>query len=185
MDLLTPLNIEQSITRYLADTLTSNGYKVYWYDSRQEEGAGNTTVSIVRSFPSEPTNFIPRDGTQKVGLVKVPAISVFCEPGTTDEINRLGLGEGLFNWSFEVRTEFITDLELEWYTFSNKLVDWLGNPDVRIEVLDYDDDLSDPTPSSTSEHLQLVGTDVFREYLGENSALQYYINLRATATIPG
>lgn len=178
----TPLNIEQSLARYLADRFKEKGYNIKWFDSQQVEDVGGAkTVTLVKDFPAEATNLASHDGQKGANIINVPAFSVFATPAVTEMRARQGIGESLFQWQATIRIDGFADTELEWYHFSGYFSEWFGNPDTTVTLYDYDADLTSNTPTALDQRIQFVETDIGRVELDERPAVRFYINMSITA----
>jgi hypothetical protein len=183
----TTLNLEQSLARFLADAFLSRSYQVYWRDTKQTEGTGSPTVTILRDFPDTPAYLVHQSETQEDHLVKVPAFAIQCfvDPWTT-AFERLGVGESAFTWRAEVRIDGFADSELQWYALQ-KMFQEVCNPDARITLRDYQADLTIATPPTAVDYVELDNISIRRLELGgpdQPSAARYYINVSATARYP-
>lgn len=179
---LTPLNIEQSLARYLADKFKAIGFNIKWFDTQQFESvSGTKTITIVKNFPNESTNIASHDGPSGASIINVPAFSVVSSPPQTTETERMGLGESVFEWRVDIRIDGFADTELEWYQFAGYFVEWFGNPDVRVSLYDYQSDLSSTTPTECDEKIQFTNTDVGKTELDERPAVRFYLNMSTTA----
>lgn len=174
-----PLNLEQSIAKYLSDQFQSVGYSVYWFDTKQTEGSG-TQVTIARRLPGQQASYA-RQSTSVVspGIIKLPAFTVFVNDQKTDATKRLGLGDSEFIRNATVRVDGFADNELEWYKIRGWFSAWFG-VDVRTTVYDYQADINDPNPSELNYQLQYLDTDVFGDELDNTPAARYYINMQST-----
>lgn len=182
MPLLTPLNLEQSIARYLADQFKAEGYNIYWRDTGQTESvSGSYTVTLTKQFPTEATNFANHGESAGPTVVNVPAFAVYCDVPQTDPSTRQGIGEGVFEWEADINIDGFADDELQWYIFKGLFKDWFGNPDVYVTLYDYQSDLSDPNPSAADGWIQFINGNVLDSELSERPAVRYYLNINATA----
>lgn len=180
--ILTPLNIEQSLARYLADQFKTEGFNIKWFDSNQTENIGGVkTVTLIKEFPAEATNMARHDGPFGANIINVPAFSVFSNVPSTDATQRMGIGESLFEWQAQVRIDGFADTELEWYTFAGYFQQWFGNPDIRIDLRDYQSDLTSSSPIVTEEKIQFLNSDISKTELDERPAVRFYLNLITTA----
>lgn len=175
----TPLNLEQSLARYLADKFKSVGYSVYWHDTKQTEGTG-TKVTIVRKFPPQATQFVKQSSTQaSPGAIKVPAFSMWVQNPKQVADGRMGLGDSEFLWNANARIDGFADTELEWYKIRGWFRDWFG-VDVRTSVYNYQANINSTSPSELNYQMQYLNTDINGEELDETPAVRYYINCLTT-----
>lgn len=182
MSVWTPLNLEQSLARYLADQLKSEGYDIKWYDTGQLESVGgDITMTILREFPEEPKNFARQNGPTGAGIINVPAFSVFASSPSTRNSERMGIGESAFQWQMDARVDGFVDTELQWYGFAKLFKEWFGHPDIRVSLRDYESDLTNPNPVECAEKVQFIDADIFRRELQEQPAVRYYLNVTMTA----
>lgn len=178
---LTSLNIEQSVAKYLADKFKDQGYNILWFDSGQVESVGGSeTITLVRDFPDDITHMAPQDGQTGPSIVNVPAFSVYTTVPNTDKSRRQGIGEGVFEWQADVRIDGFTDTELQWYRFSSWFQTWFGNPDVMVDLYDYESDIDSATPTLADEKLQFAETTISRRELDARPAVRFYLNIAAT-----
>jgi len=181
MSIFTPLNIEQSIAKYLATKFIEAGYKIYWYDTGQQEGTGSVIVTLLRDFPPNATALVRQSATPAAGQVRVPAFSIVANaPGTTSA-QRMGIGEAAFEWSAMLRLDGFADTELQWYKFHNMFKDWFG-PDTYITLYDQESDINSDDPTAAEQKIHLLVTQTNRMELDYDSAARYYIMLVSTAT---
>lgn len=177
----TPLNLEQSVARYLSEKFIEEDYGIYWYDTKQTVVGSGTQVSILRKFPPKSNSFARQDSTiSSPGLIKVPAFTIFVNGVKTDEGQRLGIGETVFTWTASARIDGFADNELEWYKIRGWFSDWFGNPDSRTTVYDYQADINSDAPDALGYQIQYRNTDVLGDELDETPAVRYYINCSAT-----
>lgn len=182
MGMWTLLNLEQSVARYLADQLKSDGFNIKWVDThRIESVSGAITVSILREFPEEVKNFAKQDGPSSPGIVNTPAFSVYAASPSTSASTRQGIGEGVFEWQMALRIDGFVDDEWQWYQFATRLKNWFSHPDIRISLYDYEADLTSNSPTLSDQTVMLVGTDIARIELIEQPAARYYLNVTTTA----
>jgi hypothetical protein len=181
MSQFTPLNVEQSIAKYLADQFQTEGHQIYWHDTEQTEGSGSTEITLLRSFPLDPTLLVGQGTTREVGMIKVPAFAIFMDRPETKEQDRMGIGESVFDWASSVRIDGFVDTEYEWYVYQNLLKDWF-HIDTRIDLYDYQADINNASPALGSSTLGLTSTQVFRRELDFTNAARYYLFLSTTAT---
>ena len=185
MSVFTRVNIEQSVSRYLADKFIEAEYAVYWFNSKQTEGlATNGTVTLLRDFPENPAYLVGPNETQEDHLIKVPAFAIRAKPKNTSASERQGIGENVFEWSSEIRIDGFTATEEQWYKFSTLFSEWF-NPDTRIELRDYQAYmyLSD-VPPVEDDHIRLDNIMIDIDEAKGNSipsAARYYIWIAATA----
>ena len=182
MPLLTPLNLEQSIARYLADQFKAAGYNVYWKDTGQtEDVSGSYTVTLLKKFPEEAANFANHGESAGPTAINVPAFVVYCDVPQTDPSTRQGIGEGVFEWEAGVTVDGFADDELQWYIFKGLFKDWFGDPDVYVTLYDYQSDLTNPSPTAADGKIQFVNTSILDTELNERPAVRYYLNINSTA----
>jgi hypothetical protein len=181
MSQFTPLNVEQSVAKYLSTQFQGLGNKIYWHDTEQTEGSGSVEVTLLRTFPTDPTLLVSQSTTREVGMIKVPAFAIFMDRPETGEADRMGIGESLFEWSASIRIDGFVDSELEWYKYHNLFKDWF-HIDVRIDLYDYEADINSTDPSLAPNKLHLNSTQVFRRELDYTNAARYYIFLSTTVT---
>lgn len=181
MSQFTTLNIEQSVAKYLSDQFQTEGYKIYWHDTGQSEGSGDTELTLLRSFPREASLIVHQDATREVGMIKSPAFATYADRPSTNDYGRIGIGEGLFEWQAGVRVDGFADTEYEWYLLQNFLKDWF-HPDIRVDLYDYQADINSASPDLVEHKLFFESTQVFRRELGFTGAARYYVFLSTTAT---
>lgn len=180
MSQFTPLNVEQSVARHLADKFIADSKSIYWQDSETTEGAGDE-VTLLREFPPEPSLLIKSTSSRVPGTVKVPAFTVVANAPTTSEAQRIGIGESLFEWTLLCRIEGFAEDELQWYLLHNQLKDWF-NPDTRISLYDYQADINSESPALVEQRMHLNGIQVVRRELNFDNAARYYLALNTNVT---
>ena len=181
MPVFTPLNVEHSISRYLANKFLAEGYSVYWQDTGQVEGTGSVEVTLIREFPPTATLLISQKSTRKPGQVKVPAFSVMANAPSVPKVKRMGIGEGVFERTMVMRIDGFADTELQWYQLQTDFVEWFG-PDVRITLYDQQKDITVPNPVAEIQTMGFELTQVIRRELEYDNAARYYLFVSTMAT---
>jgi hypothetical protein len=177
-----PLNIQASIAKYLAERFQEEDYRVFWFDTKVEEGVGDRTVTLVRRFPNDAKAFARQDSTNtSPSIIKVPAFTVYQNTPSTSDERRLGIGESKFFWNWEIGIDGFADNEFEWYKIQGLFRKWFGNPDTMITVFDYEADLSDPDPDPLDEQLRFINMSLTNQELDDNPVIKYYLNTLCTA----
>lgn len=179
----TELNLEQSIARYFANKLLAEGYSVYWHETKRLEGVG-PAVTILREFPRDPTYLILPDQPLDSQKIRLPAFTITAANPKTDVSRRLGVGESIFEWTAEIRLYGLVDSEQRWYEFSKHFKHWFGHPDIRVDLLNQEADLTNPNPPIATEKIQFTNVDVYRDKLSIElpTTIHYYVQLAALAT---
>jgi hypothetical protein len=185
MAIFSDLNIEQSIVEYLADKFTQDGYSVYYWDTKQLVGDASEQVTFIRNIPEDPAYIVGPSAPQQDHTVRTPFLTVYCSqsPRATQR-DRMGIGEKIFDRRADVRIECFASNELEWYTITSLFVDWLNDPDVEIEIRDYQEDLKDVPSDPYTEVIRLEET-LLRKVETDSKlvpvAARYLIQFSATA----
>jgi hypothetical protein len=189
--LFTEINIEQSLAKYLSEKFAAEDYRTHWWDTNVTSGEGSKQITIIRNIPEDPA-YLVLPQTQQAAplpevqqrLVPVPLLSATVGSSPKTELSRrMGIGEGVFEWLAEVRIEGFASSELEWYRLLAWFKVWLMHPDTRIEVRDYERDLTDPDPDPTGEYLWFRDCDLVKQELptGLPDAARYYVQFGASA----
>lgn len=183
MPIFNSVNIEQSIVQYLATKFDSKNYSQYYYETKQLVGSETNRITFLRSIPEDPSYFVLPNQPQDDHLVRVPVVCVRVAGGpSTEDADRMGIGESAFDWKAEVRIECLAASELQWYTFEAWFHDWLLHPDIRIDVYDYLADLTSSSPDLSGEVIRLQDIDFKRiELSNVPVAARYYTAIAATA----
>lgn len=181
MPILTQLNLEQSIARYLADSFKTAGYNILWKDTGQTESVGGEyTVTFARRFPEVSADFANHGQASGPSVINVPAFTVFCDVPSTGPQDRQGIGESVFEWQASVTVDGFADDELQWYKFKTLFAQWF-HPDVYVALYDYESDLSDATPTAADGYIQFIDASVLDSELVDKPAVRYYLNIGSTA----
>jgi len=181
MSQFTPMNVEQSIAKYVADKFKLAGYKIYWRDTGQREGTGAVEVTILRDFPTTANLLVQQDAPLLPGQIRAPAFAVIANSPTTGPASRLGIGESIFEWNINVRIDGFADTELQWYKFQTMFKEWF-HPDVRLDLLDQEANINTASPTIATQKMHLGFTQVFRRELEYDNAARYYLFIGSIAT---